>query len=258
MTATARRIRLDLAYDGTDFAGWQFQPRQRTAQGVLEQTLRELQGGRSVNVRGAGRTDSGVHANQQVADCEIHTRLDDAALARALCGMLPSDLRARKVTTAAPEFHARKHALSKTYHYYLDLTGHGNPFEARYALHYPYPLDASRLEEALRVLPGRRDWTGFTASTCDKLDRVRDLTVARLEKLTAQRWCLVFTADGFLKYMVRNLVGTLLEVGGGRMPLQTIEQVLDSCDRERAGPTAAARGLWLMRVAYPGEELPPS
>ncbi len=111
MTRSARRIRLDLAYDGTDFVGWQFQPGQRTVQGVLEEILSELQGGRAVSVRGAGRTDSGVHASQQVADCEIHSRLDDAALDRALRGMLPPDLRPLRVSTTAPEFHARKSAL---------------------------------------------------------------------------------------------------------------------------------------------------
>ena len=257
MTRPARRIRLDVAYDGTDFAGWQFQPGQRTVQGVLEQTLSELQGGRAVSVRGAGRTDSGVHARRQVADCEIHTRLDDAEVERALRGMLPSDLRPLRVRSTAPEFHARKHALSKTYRFRLDLTRHGDPFEARYALHYPYQLDPELLERALSMLPGRRDWSGFAASTCDKLDRVRHLTAVDLERPEPERLDLTFTADGFLQHMVRNMVGTLLEIGGRRMPLETIEEVLATGDRDRAGPTAAARGLWLVQVVYPGQE-PPS
>ena len=253
MSGQARRIRLDLAYDGTDFAGWQFQPGQRTVQGVLEQMLTELQGGRAVGVRGAGRTDSGVHARGQVADCEIRSRLDDAALEHALRGMLPLDLRPLRVRTTKPEFHSRKHALCKTYRFRLDLSRHGDPFEARYALHYPYRLDPELVEQALRLLPGRRDWSGFAASTCDKLDRVRDLTEATLERPAPERLCLVFTADGFLQHMVRNIVGTLLEIGGRRMPLSTIEEALGTGDRDRAGPTAAARGLWLMRVAYPGD-----
>ena len=255
---TARCIRLDVAYDGTHFAGWQFQPGQRTVQGVLEQTLSELQGGRAVSVRGAGRTDAGVHARRQVADCEIHSRLDDAAVERALRGMLPSDLRPLRVATTAPEFHARKDALSKTYRYRLDLSRHGDPFEARYALHYPYRLDPELLERALRMLPGRRDWSGFAASNCDKLDRVRQLTAVDLEQPEPERLSLTFSADGFLQHMVRNIVGTLLEIGGGRMPLETIEEVLATGDRGRAGPTAAARGLWLTRVVYPGEERPSS
>ena len=257
MTEGPRRIRLDLAYDGTDFVGWQFQPGQRTVQGVLEQILSKLQGGRAVSVRGAGRTDSGVHASRQVADCEIHSRLDDAALEHALRGMLPPDLRPLRISTTAPQFHARKHALSKTYRFHLDLTRHGDPFEARYALHYPYRLDPELMERALRMLPGRRDWSGFAASTCDKLDRVRHLTHVDLVQPAPERLCLTFIADGFLQHMVRNMVGTLLEIGGGRMPLETIEEVLATGDRDRAGPTAAARGLWLRRVAYPGEETPP-
>lgn len=256
MTRGPRRIRLDLAYDGTDFAGWQFQPGQRTVQGVLEEVLSKLQGGQAVSVRGAGRTDSGVHASQQVADCEIRSRLDDAALERALRGMLPPDLRPLRVSTTAPEFHARKRALWKTYRFHLDLTRHGDPFQARYALHYPYRLDPELLERALGMLPGRRDWSGFAASTCDKLDRVRHLRAVDLERSGAERLSLTFTADGFLQYMVRNIVGTLLEIGGGRMPLATIEEVLGTGDRDRAGPTAAARGLWLTRVVYSGEETP--
>ncbi len=211
---TARRIRLDVAYDGTHFAGWQFQPGQRTVQGVLEQTLSELQGGRAVSVRGAGRTEAGVHA--------------------------------------------RKDALSKTYRYRLDLSRHGDPFEAHYALHYPYRLDPELLERALRMLPGRRDWSGFAASNCDKLDRVLQLTAVDLEQPEPERLSLTFSADGFLQHMVRNIVGTLLEIGGRRMPLETIEEVLATGDRDRAGPTAGARGLCLVQVVYPGPEPPSS
>ena len=258
MTEGPRRIRLDLAYDGTDFVGWQFQPGQRTVQGVLEQILSKLQGGRAVSVRGAGRTDSGVHASRQVADCEIHSRLDDAALEHALRGMLPPDLRPLRISTTAPQFHARKHALSKTYRFHLDLTRHGDPFEARYALHYPYRLDPELMERALRMLPGRRDWSGFAASTCDKLDRVRHLTHVDLVQPAPERLCLTFIADGFLQHMVRNIVGTLLEIGGRRMPLETIEEVLATGDRDRAGPTAGSRGLCLVQVVYPGPEPPSS
>jgi tRNA pseudouridine38-40 synthase len=250
---TGRRIRLDLTYDGTDFAGWQVQPRQRTVQGVLEEVLSKIQGGESASVRGAGRTDAGVHAGHQVADCAIRSRLDDPALERALRRMLPRDLRPLRVVTAAPEFHAQRDAVRKTYRYRLDLSRHGDPFEARYALHYPHRLDVDVLATALGGLPGRRDWTGFAASTCDKLDRVRHLTEAALERPAADRLCLIFSADGFLQHMVRNLVGTLLEIAGGRMPLETIEQALSSRDRNRAGPTASAHGLCLARVHYPGE-----
>jgi tRNA pseudouridine38-40 synthase len=250
VTLLARRVRLDLAYDGTDFAGWQMQRAQRTVQGVIEQALTEIQGGERVKVRGAGRTDAGVHARHQVADFEITSRLDDAALERALSRMLPADLRPRGLATTAPTFHAQNHAVSKTYRYRLDLSRHGDPLQARYALHYPHPLDLRRLEAALPQLVGRRDWSGFAASACDKLDRVRTIAEACLERITEHTWELVFRADGFLQHMVRNIVGTLLEIGGGRMAEDVIREVLDSGDRRQAGPTAPARGLCLDRVHY--------
>ena len=250
MTRDRRRIRLDLSYDGTDFAGWQLQRNQRTVQGELERVLSELQGDGRVIVRGAGRTDSGAHAKQQVADFELASRLDDVTLERALSRMLPPDIRPLAVAGCRDEFHSQKHALSKTYRYRLDLSRHGDPFLARYALHYPHPLDATLVERALEQLPGRRDWSGFAASACEKPYRVRTLTEARLERPSAAGWELVFSADGFLQHMVRNVVGTLLEIGGRRMPARTMVEVLESQDRNQAGPTAPARGLCLMRVQY--------
>ena len=249
-----RRIRLDLAYDGTDFAGWQMQRNQRTVQGELERVLSDIQGGGRVTVRGAGRTDSGVHARRQVADCLIATRLEDDRLERALSRMLPPDVRPVSLATCAEAFHSQKHALSKSYRYRIDRSRHGDPFLARYALHYPHPLEEALIEPALAELPGRRDWSGFAASACDKIDRVRTLTEARLVQAGGDRWELYFAADGFLQHMVRNIVGTLLEIGGRRLPLGVMGEVLESGDRNRAGPTAAARGLCLMGVRYSEDE----
>jgi len=249
-----RHVRLDLAYDGTEFAGWQLQRSQRTVQGVIEQALAELQSSERVKIRGSGRTDAGVHARQQVADFEIASRMDDASLERALSRMLPADVRPTFLATTEATFHAQNDALSKTYRYRLDLSRHGDPLQARYALHYPHPLDLELLEAALPQLVGRRDWSGFAASSCDKVDRVRTLTEARLERITQATWDLLFTADGFLQHMVRNIVGTLLEIGGGRMAGTVIQEALSSGDRRRAGPTAAARGLCLERVRYTDDE----
>jgi tRNA pseudouridine38-40 synthase len=253
MQVAPRRLRLDVAYDGTDFAGWQFQPGQRTVQGVLEQVLSTLQGRGRVVVRGSGRTDAGVHAAQQVADCEIATSLDDRRIERALSRMLPVDLRPIAVATVGSEFHAQRHACSKSYRYELDRSPHGDPLRARYALHYPFTLDVATIEQALGRLPGRRDWSGFAGAGCDKADRVRELTEARLDRWSDARWTMTFSADGFLRYMVRNLVGTLLEIGTGRMPGSVIDEVLDQGRRDLAGPTADARGLCLLRVRYRGD-----
>jgi tRNA pseudouridine38-40 synthase len=244
-----RRLRLLLAYDGTEFAGWQVQPGQRTVQGVLESALSRLNGDRPVAVRGAGRTDAGVHALGQVADCGYAGDLDDRAVLHALSRMLPDDLRALAVGTAAPGFHARHHALSKVYVYRVDRSAHGDPFLRRYVAWRPGELDREALERALTRLPGQRDWSGFTAAACPVEDRVRTLTVARYEEAD-DLGRFTFAADGFLTHMVRNLVGTLLEIGRGRFAPEHVERVLGSGDRSLAGPTAPAAGLFLERVVY--------
>jgi tRNA pseudouridine38-40 synthase len=245
-----RRVRLDLAYDGTAFAGWQLQPGRRTIQGTLEEALSRLQGDESARVRGAGRTDAGVHARRQVADCLLASRLDDGELAYALRGILPADLRALAVRTVPQEFHSRRDAVSKSYRYRLDLSPHGDPFLARFALHPLQSFDRSAVEAALERLPGRRDWSAFAASVCEVEDRVRHLEEARYEQPSPEQGWLSFTADGFLTHMVRNLVGTLLEIARGRMAPDRLEAILDSRDRRLAGPTAPARGLILWEVRY--------
>lgn len=245
-----RRVRIDLAYDGTDYAGWQLQPGQRTVQGVLEEALTTLQEGRAVRVRGAGRTDSGAHARGQVADALIATRCDDAALVRALDGMLPGDLRPRRVLTVAGDFHAQHDARSKTYRYFVDSSPHGDPWRRRYALSLPRPVDDAAVAAVLPTLLGTRDWSAFTGSACTVVDRVRTLTEARRVSVRPQLTAFVFTADGFLTHMVRNLVGTLLEVGCGRIEPDRVGHILESRDRRRAGPTAPAHGLCLARVVY--------
>ena len=246
-----RRVRIDLAYDGTDFAGWQTQPGLRTVQGVLEGTLSRILGNRPVRVRGAGRTDAGVHACHQVCDFPFPAPTDDAGLLYSLRGMLPGDVRPLSLRTVDERFHSRKDALSKTYSYRLDLSPEGDPFRRRFALHHPQPLDRGAIEEALGLLPGRRDWTGFAAAACEVDDRVRHLTLARFEQASEHEARLTFVADGFLTHMVRNLVGTLLDISRGRLEVEQITRVLESNDRRLAGATAPAHGLFLERVGYP-------
>lgn len=250
MRAGPRRVRIDLAYDGTEYCGWQLQPDRPTVQGVVEQALSRLHGGAIVRVRGASRTDAGVHARAQVADAVVTTALDDEALARALAGLLPHDVRPRNVRTVEPHFDAQRDAVAKTYHYRLDVSRHGNPFWARHALHHPYRLDESLLQDALAELPGHRDWSGFTGAACRVRSRWRHLSESRLLRRSEEEIHLVFTADGFLTHMVRNLVGTLLEVAGARRPPGCVRTILESGDRRLAGPTAPAHGLCLERVVY--------
>lgn len=245
-----RRVRIDLAYDGTAYEGWQIQPRGSTVQGVLEAALTRLHGGARVGVRGAGRTDAGVHARGQVADARVGDRLSDRSLRRALRAMLPRDIRVLGVRTVADSFHARHDAVAKTYAYYVDRSAAGDPFLARYVLHEPATLDLDAIDRALAWLPGRRDWSGFAGSACAVRDRVRTLTVARRESVRRDLDAFVFCADGFLNHMVRNLVGTLLAVGRGRFEPERLAEIVASGDRARAGPTAPAHGLVLERVDY--------
>ena len=248
-----RRVRIDLAYDGTDYHGWQLQPRDRTVQGTVEAALSRMLGGARAPVRGAGRTDAGVHARGQVADVVLPESLSDAALHRALAAILPEDIRVSSVRTVDFAFHAWHHAVSKTYAYRLDRSVHGDPFRSRFALHWPDRLDVEAIEDALGRLPGRRDWSGFVDSRCDKDDRVRNLVEATYAG-SERDGVFLFRADGFLTRMVRNFVGTLLEIGRGRIPPGRIDDILRSGDRTLAGPTAPAKGLHLLRVAYAGEE----
>lgn len=256
MTRSARRVRIVLAYDGTAYAGWQIQPERPTVQGVIRDALARIQGSGAVQVRGAGRTDAGVHAAGQVADAEIRSRLGDDDLRHALRRVLPRDIRPRDVRTVDPSFHSQYLARSKTYVYRVDRTRDGDPFVARYAANEPRELDLDAVQDGLRRLPGTRDWTGFAGSACDKDDRVRTLTEASWSAAAPGVLSFRFTADGFLTHMVRNIVGTLLEVGTGRFRPERVDEILERRDRTLGGTVAPARGLCLLRVRYDGFEDP--
>jgi tRNA pseudouridine38-40 synthase len=245
-----RRVRIDLAYDGTAYAGWQLQKNALSVQETVEGALASLHGGLGIRVRGAGRTDSGAHALGQVADAAVATRCDDPALFRALCRLLPADVRPRRVLTVPEDFDARRHARAKTYRYLIDRTPGGDPWRRRFALAWPHAFDERAVGDALARLTGTHDWSGFTGSACVVKNRRRTMSEARLETARPGLSSFVFTADGFLTHMVRNIVGTLLAVGRGGMPPERIDAILAARDRTMAGPTAPAHGLCLARVAY--------
>lgn len=251
MSPEPRRLRIDLAYDGTNYRGWQVQPAAPTVQGVLESALSKIEGGRVVKVRGAGRTDAGVHARGQVADAQVLLRLADAQVLTALRAILPGDVRPLSVTTVGERFHARRDAVKKTYRYRLDRSEGGSPFLARYALHHARSLDLAAVEDALERLRGRRDFSGFAASSCEIEDRVRDLTEACVESGSGGVITFAFCADGFLTHMLRIVVGTLLEIGRGRFRPERIDEILATRDRRLAGPTAPAHALCLEQIVYP-------
>ena len=241
-----KNYRIVLGYDGTDFRGWQRQPDGRTVQGVLEEAVRKVTGKRTV-VHGAGRTDAGVHALGQAASFRGAFRLDDATLLRALNAVLPADVRVFSLEEAPADFHARRSARSKLYRYRIALDPQPSPLDRRYVLHWPYPLRLGAMRAAARLFVRTADFTAFSSNR----DRSPVRTVTRSElRRTGGELVYTIEAAGFLRYMVRTIVGTLLEVGRGRLRPEQVEDIFRGGDRALAGPTAAAKGLTLVRVDY--------
>jgi tRNA pseudouridine38-40 synthase len=246
-----RRIRIVVAYDGTEFHGWQVQPELPTIQGTLERVAGEIEG-RPVRVEGSGRTDAGVHALAQVAAFSIENPIPVENLKKAMNRLLPADVRVCRVEEAAPEFHPRFDACAKTYEYRIWRGEVCPPFERRYLYHHPYPLDEVRMMETAVLFEGEYDFSAFAAS--DERDKeggskVRTVFRSRVER-TGDRLIYRVRGSGFLKYMVRNLVGTLLEAGKGNLTADDVRSLLKPGVAVKAGPTAPARGLFLVDVEY--------
>jgi len=239
-----RRIRIELAYDGGGFHGWQVQPGLPTIQGTLEAVVGEIEG-QPVHVAGSGRTDAGVHALRQVAAFTIENPIPLANLQRAVNRLLPPSIRVLATEEAHPDFHPRFHARAKTYEYRIFRGDVCDPFEWRFVYHHPYPLDEARMAEFARTFEGEHDFSAFAAA--DERDaeghsKVRTIYSSVLER-APDRLNYRVRGSGFLKHMVRNLVGTLLEAGKGNLPDEI------AFPRER-GPTAPAKGLFLVSVEY--------
>jgi tRNA pseudouridine38-40 synthase len=246
-----RRIKIVVAYDGAGFHGWQIQPDLPTIQGTLELAVEQIEG-RPVRVEGSGRTDAGVHALAQVAAFSIANPIPAENLKKAINRLLPPAIRVLRVEEAAPEFHPRFDARSKTYEY---RTWRGEvcpPFERQYVYHHPYPLDENRIAEAAPVFEGEHDFSAFAAS--DERDqeggsKVRTVFSSRVER-SPERLVYRVRGSGFLKHMVRNLAGTLLEVGKGNLTVWDVRALLEPGVTVKAGPAAPARGLVLVEVEY--------
>jgi tRNA pseudouridine38-40 synthase len=246
-----RTIKLTTEYDGTNYVGWQRQPNGVSIQGLLEDALAPLEGA-PVAVHGAGRTDAGVHALAQVASATLTTRHDSPTLFRALNAVLPDDVRVLAVEEAAPDFHARFSAVAKTYEYRIVNAPIVSAFGYRFAWHIPQPLDVAAMREAAARLTGRHDFAAFqgagsaVASTERTVERVEWEDGGGIDRPLVLR----ITGDGFLRHMVRNIVGTLVEIGVGRWEAGRMPALLEGRDRAQAGPTAPPRGLFLAGVRY--------
>ena len=260
-----RTIALTLAYCGTRYVGWQRQPNGTSIQGLVEAALATIEQ-RPVTVTGAGRTDAGVHATGQVTTFAIEHPIACDSLVRALNAKLPDDVRVTGVAEKAPGFDARFSAVSKTYRYVLALGPLADPFDAPFAWHVPAPLDVTAMTGALAAVAGTHDFAAFCGAGSEVATTTRTLFDASCQVVEPQPdgwWRPVATAgprvvvtlrgDGFLRHMVRNIVGTLVDIGRGRWPVSFMTDVLATCDRRQAGPTAPAHGLCLVRVEYPAD-----
>lgn len=268
-------FKITVAYDGTDYVGWQRQANGVSIQGLIEEALRALDGP-EVTVAGAGRTDAGVHALGQVAAFTIARELEPGALVRALNAHLPHAIRVLSADHAPPAFHPRFGARSKTYRYRLWNGDVMSPFERRYAWHVPGPLDVESMRTAARLLEGRHNFAAFQATGSSVATTEREIVMSKIsttedavdtgeESVAQARFDLrvpgvprggelivyEVTGTGFLRHMVRIIVGSLMEVGRGRQPVEWISDVIASGNRAMAGPTAPPDGLFLVRVEYP-------
>ena len=249
-------IKLTLAYDGTDFHGWQIQRGQPTIQGTLTDVARKLTG-EKLTMHGAGRTDAGVHAAGQVAHFKTHSELTPAEFERAFNALLPPAIRVLAAEEVGPKFHARWQAQAKTYHYRIYRGRVVPPFEWRYVLHYPYPLDLPAMAAAAGEFEGEHDFTSFAASSGsedDDRERATSRVIYRSAvEVAADGHAITYAVRGrsFLRYMVRKIVGTLLEVGRGKLSPADIPRLFEMRDRSRSGPTVPPQGLCLVSVEYP-------
>jgi tRNA pseudouridine38-40 synthase len=247
-----RNLKLTVAYDGTDFAGWQVQPEAATVQGTLSSAIGRITG-EKVLTQGSGRTDAGVHALAQVATFQSESVIPVANFVVALNDILPASIRVLAAEQVPEDFHPRKSAKAKTYRYRIYRDAICPPLLARYVWHYPYPLDENAMRDAAPLIQGEHDFTSFAAVDPERgregLSNVRRIFSSQWRRESSE---LIYEVrgNGFLHHMVRNLVGTLLLVGKGTLKPAELTRILETKDRSAAGATAPASGLYLVNVEY--------
>jgi len=256
-----RNIKITLEYSGTHYFGWQTQRKEhRTIQATVEKTLCKILS-EKVKITGSGRTDSGVHAVAQVANFKTNSALPLKKLRLALNALLPGDITVTRAEEADPDFDACRHARGKAYRYVILNRPYRSTFLKEKAAFYPFPLDVALMRRESKCLMGKHDFRAFCTSKSSAKTFVRTVRSISIKRISCAMWgmpradtsCLIavdIEADGFLYNMVRNIVGSLIEAGRGRFPSGSIKKILSSKDRRRAGPTASACGLYLMKVNY--------
>jgi len=244
------RFKLVIEYDGTEYHGWQMQPNGRSIQAVLQQAVHQLTG-EAASVVAAGRTDAGVHARGQVISFALARPVAAETLVRGLNALTPPDICINNAEPVADDFHPRRAARSRVYVYRIWNRRWLSPFWRRYVWHVRYPLDDERMRMGAAQLLGEHDFSSFQAAGCQARHAVRRVLRSEVERC-GELLTYTIEATGFLRHMVRNIAGTLVEIGAGSRPADAIPQLLAARDRTQAGPTAPASGLCLAEVKYGG------
>ena len=245
------RYLMTLSYDGTNFSGYQKQVKERTVQGELEKALKQINDNKKVEVHATGRTDAKVHAINQKAHFDMDTNIPIDKLIKGINSLLPEDIYVKKLENVSDEFHARFNALGKEYIYIINM-GEYNPLERNYVYQYNKKLDVVEMERAMKYIEGTHNFKSFTKTDEEKNDYIRTISQTNLtrDSKDVNKITLSFVGTGFLRYMVRNIVGTLIEIGEGKRRSEEIITILNEEDRTKAGKTANPEGLYLKNVFY--------
>jgi len=244
-----RNIKLLIEYDGTNYHGWQVQPNGPTIQEVLEKKI-EIMTRQRVRLIASGRTDAGVHALGQVANFQTSSAIPVEGFLRGLNSLLPPDIVIKSAEEVESEFHAQYRVKRKTYRYLILNRELPSAIYRNYSWHIPRSLDVAAMENAARILLGKKDFSSFQAADPDLTDPVREVFQAAWSTPKEDFLCFTIEADGFLKHMVRNMVGTLIEVGKRKISGEEFKRIMEARDRRQAGITAPPQGLFLVEVKY--------
>ncbi|MFD2617410.1 tRNA pseudouridine(38-40) synthase TruA [Terrilactibacillus laevilacticus] len=244
------KLKCTVTYDGTNFSGYQIQPNKRTVQGTIETVLKKIHKGLEVKIVASGRTDAGVHAHEQVFHFVTKLNIPSANWKKALNSLLPDDIYIRKVEQVSADFHARYDVKRKEYRYKLLVDKEQDVFRRHYTYHVPMPLNKEAMEEAAKVFIGEHDFTSLCATNTSVVDKVRTIYKLSIIEDSNHEWVIQVIGSGFLYQMVRIIVGTLLDVGKGKLTPKDVTDIIEKKDRSYASQTAPPQGLTMWKVTY--------
>ncbi|MTT32735.1 tRNA pseudouridine(38-40) synthase TruA [Terrilactibacillus sp. BCM23-1] len=244
------KLKCTVTYDGTNFSGYQIQPNKRTVQGEIEAVLKKIHKGSEVKIVASGRTDAGVHAHEQVFHYTTNLTIPLANWKKALNSLLPDDIYIRKMEEVTEDFHARYHVKKKEYRYRLLVNTEKDVFRRNYTCHIPMALNKEAMEEAAKAFLGEHDFTSFCAANTPVVNKVRTIHKLSIIEDSNHEWVIQVIGSGFLYQMVRIIVGTLLDVGKGKLAPKDVADIIEKKDRSYASQTAPAQGLTMWKVTY--------